>query len=186
LALVTEHDIKPEQIEEVVVGVDAGALHYCEPVSVRHFPRNHIDLQFSIPYNVVNVIFNRKVKFEHFSEKALERKDIMDFLASRVRSWVDPEVSFDDVNKACTAARIQMKLKDGRTYAKQVNYPKGNPDKPMTKDELIEKFFDCAELLARPIDKGELEQVVDHVLNLEKLKDVTRIVNLLVPVAPNQ
>ena len=181
MALVTEHNLKPEQIEEVVVGVDAGAMHYCEPVSVRHFPRNHIDLQFSIPYNVVNIIFNRKVKFEHFSEKALERKDIMEFLASRVRSWVDPEVSFDDVNKACTAARIQMKMKDGHTYAKQVNYPKGNPDKPMTKNELIEKFFDCSELLAEPIGRADLEQVIELVLNLEKINDITQIISLLVP-----
>ena len=181
MALVTEHNIKPEQIEEVVVGVDAGAMHYCEPVSVRHFPRNHIDLQFSIPYNVVNILFNRKVKFEHFSEKALERKDIMEFLASRVRSWVDPEVSFDDVNKACTAARIQMKMKDGHTYAKQVNYPKGNPDKPMTQNELIEKFFDCSELLAKPIGRADLEQVIELVLNLEKANDVTQIIRLLVP-----
>ena len=181
MALVTEHDIKPDQIEEVVVGVDAGAMHYCEPVSVRHFPRNHIDLQFSIPYNVVNTIFNRKVKFEHFTEEALKRKDIMDFLAARVRSWIDPEVSFDDVNKACTAARIQIKTKDGNLYVKQVNYPKGNPDKPMTKEELIDKFFDCSELLAIPIGRDELDRVVDGVLNLEKLDDATRIIRFLVP-----
>lgn len=181
MALVTKHDIKPEQIEEVVVGVDDGALHYCEPVSVRHYPRNHIDLQFSIPYNVVNVIFNRSAKFEHFTERALKRKDIMDFLATRVRSWVDPQVCFDDVGKACTAARIQVKTKDGNTYAERVDYPKGSPDKPMTKDELVEKFFDCSELLAKPIDRVNLEQVVDLVLGLEKIDDATRIIKLLVP-----
>lgn len=179
MALVTEHDIKPDQIEEVVVGVDAGAMHYCEPVEVRHYPRNHIDLQFSIPYNVVNTIFHRNVKFEHFSEGALERKDIMEFLATRVRSWVDPEVTFDDINKACSAARIQIKTKDGNTYVKQVNYPKGNPDNPLTQEEIIQKFFGCSELLAKPIDRGDLEQVVDKVLNLEKLKDVTQIIKLL-------
>jgi len=178
---VTKNDITPDQIEEVVVGVDAGALHYCEPAEVRHYPRNHVDLQFSIPYNVVNVIFNRSVKFEHFTEKALKRKDIMDFLASRVRSWVDPEVSFDDINKACTAARIQIKTKDGRNYVEQVNYPKGNPDKPMTQDEIIRKFFDCSELLARPIPRAQLQEVVDLVLGLEKVTDISRIIKLLVP-----
>ena len=177
----TKHDIKPEQIEEVVIGVDAGAMHYCEPTSIRHYPRNHIDLQFSIPYNVVNVIFNRSAKFDHFTDDALKREDIMGFLATRVRSWVDPEVSFDDVGKACTAARIQIKIKDGNTYVEQVNYPKGNPDKPMTQDELVEKFFDCSELLAKPIDRADLEQVVDRVLGLEKVADVSRIIKLLVP-----
>ena len=179
MALVTEHDITPDQIEEVIVGVDAGAMHYCEPVDVRHFPRNHIDLQFSIPYNVVNIIFNRSAKFEHFSESALKRRDIMEFLATRVRSQVDPEVTFDDINKACSAARIQIKTKDGNTFVRQVNYPKGNPDNPLTQEELIQKFFDCSELLAKPIDRGDLEQVVDQVLKLEKLKDATQIIKLL-------
>ena len=177
----TKHDIKPEQIEEVVIGVDAGALHYCEPVDVRHYPRNHVDLQFSIPYNVVNAIFNRCIKFDHFTEDALKRQDIMDFLASKVRSWVDPEVSFDDINKACTAARIQIKTRDGNNYVEQVNYPKGNPDKPMTQDEIITKFYDCSELLVRPIAKADLQEVVDLVLGLEKVTDITRIIKLLVP-----
>ena len=181
MALVTENDIRPDQIEEVIIGVDAGAMHYCEPVSVRHHPRNHIDLQFSIPYNVVNAIFNRSVKFDHFTEEALAHKDIMDFLAQRVRSWVDPEVSFDDINKACTAARIQIKTKDGSLHVKQVNYPKGNPDNPLTRDEIVEKFFDCAELLSKPITKGDLRHVVDAVLNLEKVKDVAQIVKWLTP-----
>lgn len=181
MALLSKYDIKPEQIEEVVVGVDPGALHYCEPVEVRHYPRNHVDLQFSIPYNVVNVIFNRCVKFEHFTDSALKRKDIMDFLASKVRSWVDPEVCFDDINKACTAARIQIKTKDGNHYVEQVNFPKGNPDKPMTRDEIITKFFDCSELLARPIPKADLQEIVDLVLGLEKVTEVTRITKLLAP-----
>ena len=181
MALVKKYDITPEQVEEVVVGVDAGALHYCEPVDVRHHPRNHVDLQFSIPYNVVNAIFNRSVKFEHFTDDALKRKDIMTFLASKVRSWVDPEVSFDDINKACTAARIQIKTRGGNHYVEQVNYPKGNPDKPMTQDEIITKFFDCSELLARPIARSDLQSVVDLVLNLEKVADISRIIKLLVP-----
>lgn len=179
MALVKENDIEPEQIEEVIIGVDAGALHYCEPVSVRHYPRNAVDLQFSIPYNVANVIINRRVSFEHYDEKALERRDVLEFLATKVRSWVDPEVSFDDVSKACTAARIQIKTKDGKLYVKRVDHPKGDPTNPLSMEEVTEKFWDCAELLARLIEKGKLEKVLELVTNLEKVADVTSVVSLL-------
>lgn len=179
MALVKENDITPDQIEEVVVGVDEGALHYCEPVSVRHYPRNEVDLQFSIPYNVVNAIFNRKVSFEDFTEDALKRRDVLDFLATKVRSWVDPEVSFDDINKACTAARIQIKTKDGKLHIKQVNNPKGDHLNPMSMDELTEKFWDCSRLLARPIPRENLEGVLELVTNLEKVNNVTEITRLL-------
>jgi len=67
-------------------------------------------------------------------------------------------------------------------FLPEFHYPYAlNPDKPMTKDELVEKFFDCSELLAKPIDKSDLEQVVDLVVGLEKVDDATRIIKLLVP-----
>ena len=141
MALVRENDIRPDQIEEVIIGVDAGGFHYCEPVSVRHYPRNAVDLQFSIPYNVANVIINRKVSFEHFTEDALKRKDVLEFLSTKVRSWIDPEVSFDEIGKACTAARIQIKSRDGKLYVKRVDHPKGDPTNPMGMEEIIEKRF---------------------------------------------
>lgn len=179
MALVRENNIKPEQIEEVIIGVDAGAMHYCEPVNVRYHPRNTVDLQFSIPYNVANAIINRRVGFEHFTEEALKRRDVLEFLSTRVRSWVDPEVNFDDVNKACTAARVQIKTREGKLYIKRVDKPKGDHTNPLTMQELIEKFWNCAELLAKPIAKEKLEKVLELVINLEKVADVTLIVRLL-------
>ena len=179
MALVKENDIKPEQIEEVIIGIDAGALHYCEPVSVRHHPRNVVDLQFSIPYNVANAIINRKVSFEHFTENALKRHDVLKFLAAKVRSWVDPEVNFDDVNKACTAARIQIRTRDGKLYVKRVDNPRGDHTNPMSMEEITEKFWECAELLARPIGRQNLKKVIQVIANLEKVADVTSIVKLL-------
>ena len=179
MALLRENDIRPEQIEEVVIGVDAGAIHYCEPVSVRHYPRNAVDLQFSIPYNVANILINRKVSFEHFDENALQRKDVLDFLATKVRSWVDPEVNFNDINKACTAARIQIRTNDGTLYIKRVDNPKGDHIDPLSKEEIVEKYWDCTKLLARPIEKEKLERVLELVIGLEKVANVTSIIRLL-------
>lgn len=180
MALVKDNNIKPEQIQEVIIGVDAGAIHYCQPISVRHHPRNIVDLQFSIPYNVANAIINRKVNFAHFTEKALKRQDVLEFLATKIRSWVDPEVTFDDINKVCTAARIQIKTKDGNLYVKRVDHPKGHHINPMSEEDIIEKFWDCAELVARPIARQKLKKVVELVTNLEKVSDITSVVKLLI------
>jgi 2-methylcitrate dehydratase PrpD len=179
LALMKENDIEPDQIEEVILGIDEGALQYVEPVSVKHYPKTTVDLQFSIPYNVANAIVNRKVTFEHYTEKALERKDVLDFLATKVRSWVDPELNFDDVHKGCTAARIQIKTKDGKIYVKRVDKSKGHFTNPMSMDEIIEKFWDCAELSARQIPKKNLNRLIDLITDLENVRDVTSLVSLL-------
>jgi 2-methylcitrate dehydratase PrpD len=169
LALVKEDDIKPEQIEEVIIGIETVVRHLCEPVSVRHYPRNAIDLQFSIPYNVANAIINKKVSLKDYTDKA-----------TRVRSWVDPEVDVDRSDKACTASRIQIRTKDGNLHVKRVDKPKGEYTNPLTMQEITEKFWDCAGFLERPIAKERLKKVLELVTHLEDVVDVREIIRLLI------
>ena len=178
MALVRENNIKPEHIEEVIIGVDPGAKHYHKPISDRNHKRNIVDLPFSIPYTVANAIINRKLSFEHFDAEALKRHDVLDF-QKKISFWVDPEVCFDDINKKCTAARIQIRTKDGKLYVKRVDYPKGHYLNPMTIQESIDKFWECATLLARSVPREKLEKVLDLTLNLEKVDDVGSIIRLL-------
>ena len=151
MALVTEHDIRPEEIEEVLLGVDDGAEQYVKPVSVKHYPKTAVDLQFSIPYSVANAIINRKAAFEHYTHQAFERKDVMDFLATKITSYVDPELNYDDINKACTAARVKIKTKDGKVFEKRVDKSKGHYQNPMSMQEIVSKFWDCVALTAKPL-----------------------------------
>lgn len=179
MALVRENDIRPEDIEEVIIGIDNAGIQYCQPESLRHYPRNAVDLQFSIPYNVSNAIIHRKVGFEHYTDEALKNRKVLDFLATKVRSWVDPEVCFDALNKSCPAARLQIKTKDGKVYVKRVDHAKGSQHNPMGMKEIIEKFWICTELLAKPIPRENLEKALDLAVNLEKVADVTAIPKLL-------
>jgi hypothetical protein len=47
-------------------------------------------------------------------------------------------------------------------------------------DELLEtKFRDCVSFSARPVSSGRIEEAIGLIRDLEKLSDVTRIVDAL-------
>ena len=50
---------------------------------------------------------------------------------------------------------------------------------PMTKEQHLEKFRDCASYSAKKLSDLEIERVIQLVDNLEAVKDVSEIVGIL-------
>jgi 2-methylcitrate dehydratase PrpD len=93
-------------------------------------------------------------------------------LVKKVKISPDPSIQFPE-----SRVKIKVKMKDGRSYDKVYYPPKGSPDNPMSEDELIEKFHDCAAWGG--LSKKKAERSIGMLLELEKLKDVgTLLVNL--------
>jgi hypothetical protein len=51
----------------------------------------------------------------------------------------------------------------------------------LTVDDLVEKFRDCASYSAKSIPQESIERSIELILNLEKVEDVSRVVQLLTP-----
>jgi len=58
---------------------------------------------------------------------------------------------------------------------------RGGPDLPFTRDELFEKFSDCASLV---LPEAEVKEVFDKVESLEKMADIGELVQALGAVKP--
>ena len=50
-----------------------------------------------------------------------------------------------------------------------MDQPKGDPENPLSRDELLEKFRNCASLT---LDANTIERVIENVLSIEKLKSI--------------
>jgi len=118
------------------------------------------------------------------------------------RKWQDPEVVFDPSvmalmnkvslevhhssvqaladNPASRPSRVEIRAR-GQTFAAEKRFPKGtvSPDADtfMTTDELVQKFRNNAEGI---ILAGSIDNVVDAVLNLDKVQDFASIMRQLV------
>lgn len=75
-------------------------------------------------------------------------------------------VTENEMLSACVpdkrAAIVRVELKNGSVYSQQVDYPKGEPENPMTDEELEQKFVSLA--MSVGVKSETCEYVMQHVL----------------------
>ena len=64
-------------------------------------------------------------------------------------------------------SKVEIRLKDGKTLSRYVEYSKGGPQAPLSALELKAKFVDCAK---RVIDDTAMHGVLEYVESLESLE----------------
>lgn len=173
LAIIKEHGVKAEDVEEIIVSVNKRPHELCDPLEVKCNPRTIVDAQFSIPYNVACVLVKGKVSISDFTEPAIHDRRVI-ALANKVTPVLDKSMA----RRELTPARVEIKTKDGR-YSKYIDVAYGHPDNPMDINAIGEKFRDCARNAAKAIAEDKVERVIELVSRLEELEDVTEIVRLL-------
>jgi 2-methylcitrate dehydratase PrpD len=87
---------------------------------------------------------------------------------------VDPEA--EAVYPEKYPATLVATLNDGRQVTAHVEYPKGDPENPVTLKEIVDKFN---YLTAKYFDQARREKVVGTVMKLEEVGDVSVLGGLL-------
>ncbi len=175
LALVSENDIHPENIEEITVFVGESAQTLCQPLEARRKPVTTLDAKYSIPFTVsVGAARGKVVLKDYFAESL--RDPVVLALAQKVTPKFDAECN---AGREHRTAQVDMRMKNGKVYSKRIDLPYGHPDRPMSWESIVNKFRDCLSHAAKPVPKDNMEKVIDMVGKLEEVEDVSKIVRLL-------
>ena len=138
LALVHEHDIRPEQVRQIEVAVlEAGWPLVVEPSAQKYDPRSIVEAQFSMPYGAAVAVIDRAAGLDQFIPARLHSPDVRAFL-EKVIMTKNPDI--EKTFPAEWPAAVTMHLEDGRRFEKMIRHPKGDPQNPLTWPELIAKF----------------------------------------------
>ena len=76
-------------------------------------------------------------------------------------------------------AIVEVKMKDNKVYTKRVDVAKGHPDKPMSLEELTDKFRECAKFAQKPLSDEKINNLIETFLHLESVGDVGPIIESL-------
>ena len=74
-----------------------------------------------------------------------------------------------------------ISLRDGTKYTMNAPYPLGHAKNPMSLEDVIKKFRNCAKVAAVPIPEANINEVIDMCAHLEDVSDVIEMVRLLTP-----
>jgi len=144
-----------------------------KPLELRDSPQ--VDAQFSVAYNVANAIVRRGCELEHFTMSFITDPVVLN-LAQKVHAVVDNSVADFGLPQGCI---MDMRTSRG-SFSKKVGFPRGYPENPLPREELIAKFRKCAAYGSRSLPQGNVEKVINTVSQLEEIKDVSSLVELLV------
>ncbi|MBM4278429.1 MAG: MmgE/PrpD family protein [Deltaproteobacteria bacterium] len=169
LKIIRENNLKPDQVEKVRLGLlSAGASLIAEPAEKKYRPESVVDAQFSMPFGAAVALLYRKAGLREFQLSRIGSEDVKAMM-KRVEYAVDPELDETFPRQWCATAEIFTN--DGKRYFTRIEYPKGDPENPLSWEELTEKFHD---LSGRLWEKERRIKIVDQVKNLEKVPDLKK------------
>ena len=83
------------------------------------------------------------LSLEEFTDAKLRSEEILD-LAARVKTVLTPE--FDHGPMDVKPQAVEIVMRDGKVFSEKVVYPKGNPNNPVSSEELVSRVSRHGEL----------------------------------------
>jgi 2-methylcitrate dehydratase PrpD len=175
LVMANKHRIRAADIKEIAVFCQDDKYFLLHPLEKRSRPENPVDAQFSIPWAAAAVLARGRAGIGEFTEEAIKSADILN-MSSKVRIEVDKNVG---EKKGLIPAKIGVTTKQGKTFIEQAEIPAEGAPKPLPFSDYERKFRDCATYAVKPRFKKQIENIIALVKNLEKVKDIRELVELL-------
>jgi 2-methylcitrate dehydratase len=117
----------------------------------------------------------RRAGLEQYKDATLLNQNITAVM-KRVELVQNPRLR--SVGNLGCQAEIEIQLNNRRTYRKRATVAKGHPKKPLTREEIQEKFHECA---GEQIPKKRAKKFVEDLLSIEKVDALAPWLKLLRP-----
>lgn len=169
LSLVDEHDIYPQDVQSISCGTTPDV-----PKEVFYStPRTGLEGKFSMPFCLSLALSERTALLAQFSDEYVNKPAIKE-LMKKCSIYVEAKLTKKQ-GIFSPAGIVEIKLKDGKRYSRRVDLAKGNPENPLSQEELIGKFKDCA-MTRLPV--GKVDCLLETIMHLEEIEDVTKLMDL--------
>jgi 2-methylcitrate dehydratase PrpD len=163
ISLRTRHGVAAEEI----AAIEATVNTYVSWVTGRTSPTTGLEGKFSIFHCAAVAALDGAARVRQFHDARVVAPDVVE-MRKRVKMVVDDSLPKD-------AASVTLVLTDGRRLTRDIVHNRGTPEKPLSDDELEEKFLD----LATPRIGGEAaREVAERCWGMESCRDLGRIARL--------
>jgi 2-methylcitrate dehydratase PrpD len=166
LELRATHRIDPDEIASVEVAVDEIQRMLTEPRERKQEPTTSIDAKFSIPFCTAAAFVDGAVDLDSFIAAKLTDPAVLN-LACRVEARLAQAPEW----QRGSGGRLQVRLRDGRTFNTAVHNASGCPERPLGEDAMLAKFVNCAGRASRPRSAKTAGELTYAVLAIEGCSD---------------
>ena len=170
--LVLTHDVKPDEIARIRVRAGSNILNPLRyPIA-----RNELEAKFSPAFMVSAIALRRKAGIHEFNDAFVQSAPVQALMA-KVERVLDPEIEAKGWEKI--RSTVEVDTTDGRTLVEHADERyRGGPDLPFTREDLFEKFSDCASLVLPPDGVARAFEMIER---LDTVGDIGELVAALTP-----
>ena len=166
LKLVTDNDLRPEQIEKIDFFAGSNVLN---PI---RFPvaTTHLQAKFSMAALLTMIVLSRQAGRREFTNEFIQSPAAQD-MQRRISTRLDPQIEAQGTD--IIRSRIELYTRDGRKLTRWApERYRGGPDNPLSDAELEAKFKACTEGL---LDEKRRRQIIGKVKRIARLKDAAAL-----------
>jgi 2-methylcitrate dehydratase PrpD len=157
-------------VEIQLRGNHAGYALY-HPFDEKRRPTSPITAKIALPFVIGVAVTTEDVTVSDFLQSNLDNPTVLG-MADKVTFNLDDSMGNYD-------SEVRVIMADGTAHSATVNTLRGSILDPMSIDDLVAKFKSCARHSKKPLTEQTLNQLVDNILNLEKVADIKEFVQLL-------
>ncbi|MEJ5350834.1 MAG: MmgE/PrpD family protein [Melioribacteraceae bacterium] len=162
LNVISKNDIHYNEIESVTIKTIS---RVCDILfdKDKYRPTSRETADHSLPYCIAAAIVDRKITTQSFSDEKLKDERIWKII-DKINGI--PSKEFEQMFPEKQPCEVLIKTNNGKTYNEYLEYPKGNPQQPMSIDELETKFNSLTEGL---LNSSKQKRIKEVIFNCEEL-----------------
>jgi 2-methylcitrate dehydratase PrpD len=139
------------------------------PSATRDFPIDYRGT-YSMPYSVALALATGEAPISAFVDPTT--------ITEAVRELFE-RVSFGELESAAARPVLEVVYASGRVIAREVGVARGHPGNPLSRDELLAKFWACHQYANSPISAAAATEVIEVIDDLPRLESTSRLTSLL-------
>jgi 2-methylcitrate dehydratase PrpD len=171
LNIVRKYSIEPEDIKKIIVKTYSYNVNLmCGPP-----PRTVAHARLHMPYALAIALKEKRLTVNEFKKEKLRDARVLDLM-----SKIEFLTADEELNRFAPylfGTIVSVLTKDGKEYVEKVAFPKGEPENPMTQEELIEKFKSL--ILYGGFDETKANKLISIINKLEQVKEIDELTKLL-------
>lgn len=170
LKLVLAHDVTPTQVRSIRLRAGSNILN---PL---RYPIAHTELEakFCPAFMMSSLVLRRKAGIHEFTDEFVRSAPVQEMM-HKVTTVRDAGIEARGFEKMRSI--VEVDLTDGRTLVQEADERyRGGPEKPFTRDELHDKFTDCAALVLRP---EAITETLERLESIEQMRNIRELVGVL-------
>jgi 2-methylcitrate dehydratase PrpD len=160
----TKENIPIDDVEEITMEVSRISTDAAGKIE----PKTALEGKFSVYYCAAVALAEGEAGIDKFTDEKVNSPELV-ALRKKVKTVVVPD------SDIYLGARATIRMKDGREFKAYTKAPKGDPDNPLSYDELAVKFKG---LVKNIVPEKNIDALVSKIVKLEEVSNIGELISL--------